>query len=138
MDSPNREYFRERYSAMEEEELAELCAKAARRPEDLTEPAKEALRAVVQERRLDITALLLERAREQEADQRLAAAKQAAVADRRTVQSRALGKLMGGLGICTALAVFVASVAQSHLGGIVAAIATAGCSAWYLFLYKRD
>lgn len=138
MSAPTVAYFRERYSVMQDGELVELLESANKQPDQLMAEAHEALKQVIAERRVDVAAVLRDRANTQLADlqrERMQRAQAAYIGKRR---SRTLGKVMGLLGIVTSVIVLVASVFQGHAGGLFASVATAGCSVWLLFYYKGD
>jgi predicted phage tail protein len=117
---------------MDPEEIAVLWQRSIHEPDQLTEAAHEALRQVISERSLDVRVLLNERNASIQADQRAASVKAEQSAQNARGRDHALSKVMGVAGLLVSAIILATSVAQFHAGGLIAALATAGCSIWLI------
>lgn len=117
---------------MDPEEIAVLWEHSKRDPDWLTEAAHEALDQVISDRRIDVPAVLKERNASIQADQRAAIIKAERSAEKAQNRDRALGKAMGVAGLLVSAIILITSLSQFHAGGILAALATAGCSLWLI------
>ena len=138
MAEPDVAYFRNRYRAMEKEELVELLATSVARPEELTESALEALRQVAAETGLSSVDALREQNRVRASDKSLVEEKKSAQLFRSKYRTRILGKTIGFVGLLGSLIVLIPSIYNLHVGGIVACIAMTACSIWLVFGYEGD
>ncbi len=131
-------FHRSEYLGYSLEQLAELTERIASNREAYTIEAREAWKEVLLERNLDAQGLLRNRqASRMEELQELAIAKKRK--DERSKKvTRRLGKFLGLLGIPMSIGIAALSIADSHMGGLVASIVFLGYSIWLAFFYRGD
>ena len=138
MSTAEIEELRQRYAHLLEDDLNELIVKSVRHPDHLTQEAHAALKSVLAERQIDVTRVLRGEASRKQTDYRLVQEKLAVARTKSKRRTRIVGKVIGVAGLLTAGIVAVPSLSSGHLGGIVASIATAVCSLWFIFRYEGD
>lgn len=132
------EELRQRYAHLSEDDLNTIIVKSVQHPDDLTPEAHAALKSLLAERQIDVARVLLDHASGEQADHRLAHEKFTIARSKSKRRTRVVGNVIGIAGLLIAGVVAIPSVLTGHLGGIVASIATALCSLWFLFRYQGD
>lgn len=138
MNSPESSYFEQRYQQMDDEEIAVLFARSLSKPDSLTEEARTALSQVISRRKIDVSATLKRRKIAEHQDRIVASGKLANSQARSKKVTTGVGKVLGWVGMLGGGVVLIPSLQQNHIGGILAGLATAVCSAWLAFRYNGD
>lgn len=138
MNSPDSSYFEQRYQQMDDEEVAVLFARGLSNPDSLTDEARTALSQVISRRKIDVSATLEKRKFADHQDRVVASGKLANSQARNKKVTTGVGKVLGWIGMLGAGVVLIPSIQQNHIGGILASLATAVCSAWLAFRYNGE
>jgi len=123
----------ERFASLGDAELKHLMIELHRAPTTFEEGARVALNDAARRRGLRIESVLEE---SQQAERYFAA--QMSLEREAKERKRGLfylhyGRVMGGVGLVTAIGVGILSMMAGHVGGMITAFVTAACSLWLTF-----
>lgn len=138
MNSPNVDYFRARYQAMDEDEFSSLAERAIRNPESLSEAAIHAVNEIVAQRRLNSVVIVqsqIQKRNDQTISDNHVRQKKS---DKEAQSNRRLEVVLSYLGLTAAGLVGMISLVQMEWKGLATALVVGMVAGYTLFQSDKN